>query len=529
MDSAATSMPTSTPAVVQQLLAGLGNTTVVTEAAAVQTAATDVYRDGKTPYAVVLPRSTDELANAVRSAVEHKLSVYVRGGGMSYTDAFLPQSTESIIIDLSQMNAIREINAIDLYATVDAGCTWETLDTALTEHGLRASFWGPMSGRVSTVGGAMAQGAVTFGSARNGPSVANVLGLEVVLADGSLVTTGSGGQPGHSPFLREYGPDLTGLLCNDAGAFGIKAAITVPLEPRPSHGTGLSFSFDDFESLLEATRAVSRDSLATEVFGAETALVKSVAGAPNIRNDVRQLLTMMRAANGIGAALKTAWTAAVNGRRFLDRSKYLVNYLLEANSPQELQLVTKRLRQAVLPHGVEVANTVAEFTRAMPFPDPAVLGPGGRRLLPLHGVIPYSQATALNTAYCDYIDEIRPVCEQLGIDVYIVYATTGRNGFLYECVIYWSDEWLDSHQATLTDEQRAMMSEPTANPDAREMVEQIRLRSIEIFYEHGCTHYQIGRAYPYTRDRDPGALRLLRAIRNEIDPNNTINPGALGL
>ncbi|MEM8983357.1 MAG: FAD-binding oxidoreductase [Pseudomonadota bacterium] len=529
MDSAATTLATGAPVVVQQLVAELGDATVLTDPAVLETAATDVYRDGKTPAALVLPRTTAEIAAAVRLAAENKLSVYVRGGGMSYTDAFLPQSTESIIIDMSRMNAIREINATDLYATVDAGCTWEALDNALTEHGLRAAFWGPMSGRISTVGGAMAQGAVTFGSARNGPSVANILGLEVVLADGSQITTGSGGQPGFSPFLREYGPDLTGLLCNDAGAFGIKAAITVPLEPRPSHGTGMSFSFDDFDSLLEATRIVSRDKLATEIFGAETALVKSVAGAPNIKNDVRQLLTMMRAANGIGAALKTAYTAAVNGRRFLDRSKYLVNYLVEANSAQELKLVSARLRDAVCAHGVEVANTVAEFTRAMPFPDPAVLGPGGRRLLPLHGVIPYSQATALNRAYCGYIDEIRPACEKLGIEVFIVYATTGRNGFLYESVIYWSDEWLGSHHATLTDEQCAMMSEPTANPEARDMVEQIRLRSIEIFYEHGCTHYQIGRAYPYARDRDAGALRLLRAIRAELDPSNTINPGALGL
>ncbi len=511
------------------LQAALGDAKVALAAAARATAAADVYRVGAVPAAVVFPENTEEVVAVVKLAAEFDAKIYVRGGGMSYTDAYLPETTKSVIVDLSRMTTIHVIQPTDLYATVDAGCTWAALDEAAAKHGLRATFWGPMSGKVSTVGGAMAQGAVTYGSCRNGPSVANVLGLEVVVANGTTVTTGSAGQPGHSPFFREYGPDLTGLFCADAGTLGIKTKITVPLEPRATHGTGLSFSFDSFEALLEAVRLVSREQLATEIFGADTALVKSVAGLPDLKNDLQQLKTMMQAADSPLAALRTAWTAAVNGRRFLDRSTHLMNFLTEGSSARDLKTAVQRLRDCVLPHGVEVANTVAEFTRAVPFPDPAVIGPQGRRLLPLHGVIPYSNAAGLDADYRSYLAGIRADCEASGVEVFIVYATSGRNGFLYECVIYWPDEWLDSHKAVLTEEQASMMTEPKANPTARALVEEIRQQTVEIFYRHGCAHFQIGRAYPFSRDRDAGALRVLRSLRHELDPDERINPGGLGL
>ena len=120
---------------------------------------------------------------------------------------------------------------------------------------------------LATVGGACSQGAVTFGSGRNGVSGQAVLGFEIVLADGRLLRTGSGGQPGHTPFFRHSGPDLTGVFTADSGALGIKATVTLALEPRPSAGDGLSFSFDTFGDLHAAVSAIARHGLATEIFG----------------------------------------------------------------------------------------------------------------------------------------------------------------------------------------------------------------------------------------------------------------------
>ncbi len=492
-------------------------------------AAQDVYRSMDVPLAVVRPGSTEEVQAVLRACHEHGTATFVRGGGMSYTDAFLPDRERSIILDTARLNAVREVNAHDLYATVEAGCTWSAVDAELARHGLRSVFRGPMSGRLSTVGGAMSQGAVTFGSGRHGPSVSAAVGLEVVLGDGSVLVTGSGGQPGHSPFFREYGPDLTGLFCGDAGALGVKTAVTLKLEPRPAAGAGLSFAFDDFSQLVKAIRDVSRLGLATEVFGAETALIRQAAGRAALKQDARNLFTIMRAASGPLQALRKGLRVVMGGRRFLNASEYLVNFLTEGAEAAELRLILRRIRRAVGERGMEVANTMAEYARAVPFPAPMIVSPAGRRLLPLHAIVPFSSAVGLHEEYLQYLESLRQECEDKRVEAYVVYSTSGRAGFLWEVVIYWEDEWLSFHRHYLPKEMSGVAKEGRANPEGRALVERMRVELIELMYRHGAVHLQIGRAYPYARDRDPGALQLLRSVKQQVDPLGLINPGALGI
>jgi D-lactate dehydrogenase (cytochrome) len=60
-------------------------------------------------------------------------------------------------------------------------------------------------------------------------------------------------------------------------------------------------------------------------------------------------------------------------------------------------------------------------------------------------------------------------------------------------------------------------------------VERLRVEIIDLMYAHGAAHLQIGRAYPYTRERDAAALELLRTLKAATDPQALLNPGALGL
>jgi FAD/FMN-containing dehydrogenase len=489
----------------------------------------DVYRAGEVPVAVVRPRSTAEVASAVRVTIAAGYAVYIRGGGMSYTDAYLPDRSDAVILDMTGLAAVREINAEDLYATVEAGCTWAALDEALAPHGVRSVFWGPMSGRVATVGGAMSQGAATFGSGRHGPSSATALGFEVVLADGRVLETGASGQPQHQNFFRYYGPDLTGLLTGDAGALGVKTAVTVQLEPRPKLGDGLSFAFDDFTALAAAVGRIARDGLATEVFGAETALARKVADASTFKSDLKTLWAVGQAAHNPITGVKRMLKIAANGRRFLQDSRYTISFLTEAESGAELRRTLRGIRAAVGDDGYEIPNTMATITRATPFPDPMVLGPGGRRLLPLHGIIPFSAAESLHQAVTDYLAQQSASCEQHEIEIYLVYSTLGRSAFLYELVIYWPDAWNDLHRATLSPELLKLFHESEPRPAARELVDRVKTELVELMYQHGATHLQIGRLYPYTRERNQPALDVLGQIKREIDPLGLINPGALGL
>ena len=525
--------PASEPAAADQLLSGLrqalGEDQVVTDDTTRRLMSEDVYRSGHMPVLVVRPRATDEVALAVGIAVAAGYAVFVRGGGMSYTDAYLPDREAAVILDIGEMNRIREVNVQDLHVTVDAGCTWSALDAALEPHNVRPIFWGPMSGKLATVGGAMSQGAATFGSGRHGPSSVAALGFEVVLADGRVLQTGGSAQPNHSNFFRHYGPDLTGLFTGDSGALGVKTAVTLQLEPRPKFGDGLSFAFDRFDDLAAAVAAVSRAGLATEVFGAETALARQVADESTFKSDLRTLWAVSQAAHNPMTGIKRVLKIAANGRRFLKDSEFTISFLTEGQSGVELRRNLAGIRRAVGSHGYEIPNTMATITRATPFPEPMVLGPGGRRLLPLHGIVPHSVAGPLHRRVAEFLATQLEACSEHGVDVYLVYSTLARSGFLYELVIYWQDEWNTLHRNTLPDEILRHLSESPAQPATGSYVDKLKNELVDIMYDYGAAHLQIGRLYPYTRDRSESSLTLLRQIKREVDPTGLLNPGALGL
>ena len=154
------------------------------------------------------------------------------------------------------MDRIVEINEQDMYVVVEAGCTWAKLHEALKAKGLRTPYWGPMSGFSATVGGALSQGSFFLGSTEYGPVSDSVLGLEVVLADGRVTRTGTwASSEGVAAFMRQYGPDATGLFLNDTGAMGFKTKASLKLIPRRTHQGYGSFAFSDHRSALAAVSA----------------------------------------------------------------------------------------------------------------------------------------------------------------------------------------------------------------------------------------------------------------------------------
>ena len=193
------------------------------------------------PDLVVRPGSTEETARAVALLARERKAMVPRGAGLSYTAGAVPHAPATVI-DSARLDAI-EINAHDLYAVVGAGCTWAKLAVALKPHGLRAVQINPISGSDSTVGGTASQ---------NIPGgMDGIIGLTVVLADGSVARTGSGARKGASPFQRYSGPDLTGMFLGDCGAFGVKTEVVLRLAAeRPA--AFASFAFADADDLVAA-------------------------------------------------------------------------------------------------------------------------------------------------------------------------------------------------------------------------------------------------------------------------------------
>ncbi len=250
----------------------------------------DIYRTADDiAAAVVRPGNPEEVARATAAATSAGFSVLARGGGSSYTGGLLPDRPNSVVIDTKRLDRVVEINTDDMYVVVEVGCTWQELHLALKPHGVRPPFWGPASGGTATIGGSLSQNAILHGSALYGAAAESVLGLEVVLADGSLVPTGSGSTVGAKPFFRHYGPDLTGIFLGDTGALGIKTRAVLRLMRTPPSARFASFEFADGQQFAEAMAEVARSRLVTMCFGMDPVLQHQRMKRTSLAQDVKAL------------------------------------------------------------------------------------------------------------------------------------------------------------------------------------------------------------------------------------------------
>jgi FAD/FMN-containing dehydrogenase len=490
----------------------------------------DVYSSGARAACVVTPVSVDVLQSVVRVCTSLGYAVIARGGGLSYSSGYLPERSQSVILDLSALTRIVEINETDMYVTVESGCTWHALYVALQRRGLRTPYFGPMSGLLSTVGGALSQGSVFLGSTQYGTSSESALSLDVVLADGSLLSTGSAsGRTRPSPFFRTYGPDLTGLFLGDSGALGIKVRATLQLLPFPPESRFLSFSYTTAEHMLDALAGISRSSLAAECFGTDPYVQSRRIHEQNLAKDFGYLKAVAQSEPtmlaGLGAAARMVW----KGRRSLGGEAFVLNVVIDAASPQAADANMAIVRGLGAQHGQEFEPTIPRAIRSLPFTYPNdILGDRGERWVPTHALAPHSRALEVIRAVEAYFDAREELLKTHGIEWgYLVFAVSLRTT-LIEPLFYWPDQRSAYHERMIQPQHLARLRTFAANPEASAAVEVLRTGLIELFGELGCAHLQIGKAYPFLTQRQPAARSLLESIKRAVDPGRLMNPGALG-
>ncbi|GAB5486892.1 MAG: hypothetical protein Pars2KO_04620 [Parasphingorhabdus sp.] len=515
-----------------ELLKGLtaicGKEAVHTEPSDLRFFSQDLFFEGALPIAVASPSTTQAVAEIVKLCRKTSTAIFLRGGGMSYTKAFQPTGDNAIMLDFSNLNAIREIAVEDGHVIVEAGCTWAALDTALAKHDRRARFWGPMSGATATVGGSMSQGTVTFGSGTAGASANAVKSFEIVSGTSEIVRSGSDGSSGTKPFNRNFGPDLTGIFANDAGALGIKTAITLEIEPRPDHVSGLSFAYDDFDAMAKLFSELSLRRLSSEMIAMDGDVARQNAGAPNLVEDAKAMWRIGKAAGNPMSALGRMIKIAMGGRRFLDKAKYTAHFVVEGRDQAELKSRINAIR-GFAKSGSEIVNTVPLMTRADPFPALPVTHPDGRRMLPIHGVFPHSALHDFHQDYGALKTRFAERMEKAQVTVAEFFAGIAGVGLLYEPVFYWPDALFEYHDRRTPDYLDGKMPTYPENIPARELVGEFVDAFNGLVHQHGGGHFQIGRLYPYAGNREGGAATLLHDLKKKLDPDNIINPGALGL
>jgi D-lactate dehydrogenase (cytochrome) len=198
------------------------------------------------PDVVVYPVSTLEVSRVLALANERRVPVTPFGAGSSLEGHVIP-TRAGISLDLSRLDRIVEIAAGDLTATVQAGVTRSALDRAAGEHGL---FFPVDPGADATLGGMAATNAAGTTTIRYGKMRANVLALEAVLPDGSVIRTGSRAPKSSAGF------DLTSLLVGSEGTLAVITELRVRLYGIPEHVVAQRIAFPSLEAACRTAAAV---------------------------------------------------------------------------------------------------------------------------------------------------------------------------------------------------------------------------------------------------------------------------------
>ncbi len=230
-------------ALVARLRGALGEDAVFDGAADLLTYEYDMGFDSHPPDLVVLPRTTAQVQAAVRLAGEAGIPIVPRGAGTGLCGGAVPVRG-GLVISLIRMNRILEVDLPNRRALVEPG----VINLELSERTLPAGYYyapDPASQKISSIGGNVATNAGGPHTLAYGSTTNHILGLEVVLPDGSIINTGGAETPGY---------DLTGLITGSEGTLGIVTRIWVRLLRAPE---SVRTALAAFPTIDDASNAVS--------------------------------------------------------------------------------------------------------------------------------------------------------------------------------------------------------------------------------------------------------------------------------
>ncbi len=532
MNVAVQQKPADSVTVIADLEKILGKSNVLADRASREFYSADLsFRPNATAAVVISPGSTEELGKAVGIATGAGYAVVARGGGMSYTSGYTPEREATVLIDMRRMNRILEVNTEDMYVVVECGCTWKELYEHLSPLGVRTPYWGPLSGMYATVGGALSQNSLFHGSGVHHTAAESVIGLKVVLADGAVLTTGSGAHKHSNAFYRHFGPDITGIFTADTGAFGIKAVAVLRLLQTPPHTAYLSYKFDTIEQLLRAQVEIARLGICSECYGFDPYYNAGFAKQGITYEEGLSIIGKIARKGGL-KGLKKAAQVALGGQRVLKDVPYSLHMTFDALTETVAAEHMDLAADVCVSHaGVEMTNAIPTVFRANPFGGvrTILLGSDGEIWVPVHGFFPLSRAVAAGQATEKYLAEQKPLLDKWGIKTSYLTCFSGVE-FVIEPAVYWRDQ-LGEFRLSLIEPEFAAQWKGFGPEEARRQVAlQIRDGLRDLFDKLGGLHLQIGKYYPYTSMMNNEVTpRVLRTLKDALDPDHLVNPGALEL
>lgn len=236
--------------------------------------------------AIACPRSAAEVQAIVRHCAANGLCLTPQGGNTGMCGGASPQADNAVLLSLAGLRRLRHVSATGRHVTAEAGISIDAVNAAVAGHGLFLPIAFGATG-TATLGGVISTNAGGMNVLRYGSSRAQVLGLEVVMADGTL-------WDGLRALCKDNsGPDLKQLFIGTEGTLGIVTAACMRLVPAEVHSASLLLQAADMDEVLALS------ALAHEI-GAERLSSFELLSGFALREAARRVLGMAPPLGGVG-------------------------------------------------------------------------------------------------------------------------------------------------------------------------------------------------------------------------------------
>ncbi|GAA1241407.1 FAD-linked oxidase C-terminal domain-containing protein [Prauserella halophila] len=418
-----------------------------------------------TPLAVALPSSTEEVQAVVRACADAGVPVVPRGAGSGLCGG-ANALDGCVVLVLTRMNRIVEVDAANRVAVVEPGVINADLREAATAHDL---FYppDPASYDFCTLGGNLATNAGGLCCVKYGVTTDSVLGLDVVLADGSLLQTGRRTVKGVA------GYDLTKLFVGSEGTLGVITRATLALRPLPQVPGTLVASFPDTADAGAAVTRIVGEGLVPSLM--------EIMDATTVRTVERYLGTDLGSGDGGGTLLLCQSDAGG-----------------EAAS-RELAVLERVCSEAgaALVHSTTDLAEGSMLMQARRSVHPAIESMGAQHMI--------DDVCVPRTRIADLIDGCARIAEDVGLRI-VVNGHAG-DGNMHPTVIYDRDDEFDRARG------------------AFDAICELGLSlGGTVSGEHGIGKFKQDLL---ARELGPVGLRVHRDIRRSLDPHNLFNPGSM--
>ncbi|MBI3964419.1 MAG: FAD-binding oxidoreductase [Chloroflexi bacterium] len=420
------------------------------------------------PDVVVQPSGTADVTAAVRIAAAHRIPVTTRGAATGQAAGCVPVRG-GIVMDMSRLNRIVELDAPNLQVIIEPGVVHANLNAFLAPHGLIFPP-DPGSSKMCTVGGMVANNSRGMRAVKYGSTGDYVLGLEVVLPSGEVVTTGS---VGSRALQSSSGLELTKLFVGSEGLLGVICQLRLRVQPLPARRGLVLASFDELEATGRAVLAVFQ------------------AG-------------ILPAA---GEILDRSAIIAVNKYRpamQLSECEAMLLFEVDGSSVAVAHDV-QRVADAVRPHASAVESADDPARVAALWEARSLVGAASGQVIPNAARVYAGEDICVPLARVpEALRGIRSAGERHGLTI-VTYGHIASGGLHAAPVINTSD-------------QDAVRRVRIAADEIHQMA--LRLNGT-VTGEHGVGLTRV----PYMRQEHGAALDLMRTIKRAIDPHNLFNPG----